>query len=201
MKVFWLFISYLFHPLFVPTIATLAYFKITPKYAPESVQSSNIIPIFILTVVVPIIAYFILKNIGMASSFDMPKPKERRYSLYASILLLGLIVVKIIPGAFIPELYYFFLGLIVASLGAILLLFFNYRASIHVLGAASILMYLITLSIHFERNLVLAISAITLIVGLVASSRLYLGAHTRVEVFLGLLLGLTTQLLTIKFWL
>jgi len=62
-------------------------------------------------------------------------------------------------------------------------------------------MFLINLSIHFEINVTIAISIVTLLCGLVATSRLYLKAHTKSEVIIGFAIGLLTQLFTIKFWL
>ena len=69
------------------------------------------------------------------------------------------------------------------------------------MGIGSILMYLIALSIHFEINIVLAISFFTLACGLLATARLYLKAHSRSEVLVGFVMGIMCQLMTLKFWL
>jgi membrane-associated phospholipid phosphatase len=71
----------------------------------------------------------------------------------------------------------------------------------HLLGMGSLLMYLINLSIHFEINVTIGISIVTLLSGLAATSRLYLNANTKAEVLIGFAIGLFTQLFTIKFWL
>lgn len=194
-------VSLLFHPLFIPIAGTLAYFIITPKYSPLELQSGNVLPIFILTVIIPIISYLILRNIGLVSSIYMPNLRERKYPLYINILLLFLILYKVIPNNYTAELYYFFVGLIAASMAALLLLFFNLKCSLHLMGMGSLLMFLIGLSIHFEINIIIALSILTLLTGLVASSRLYLEAHSRSELFIGFCIGMITQLLTVKFWL
>ena len=194
-------VSLLFHPLFVPMAGTLAYFIITPKYSPLELQSGNVLPIFILTVIIPIISYLILRNIGLVSSIYMPDLRERKYPLYINILLLFLILYKVIPNNYTAELYYFFVGLITASMAALLLLFFNLKCSMHLMGMGSLLMFLIGLSIHFEINIIIALSILTLLTGLVASARLYLEAHSRSELFIGFCIGMITQLLTVKFWL
>lgn len=194
-------VSLLFHPLFIPIAGTFAYFIITPKYSPLELQSGNVLPIFILTVIIPIISYLILRNIGLVSSIYMPNLRERKYPLYINILLLFLILYKVIPNNYTAELYYFFVGLIAASMAALLLLFFNLKCSLHLMGMGSLLMFLIGLSIHFEINIIIALSILTLLTGLVASSRLYLEAHSRSELFIGFCIGMITQLLTVKFWL
>ncbi len=194
-------VSLLFHPLFVPMAGTLAYFIITPKYSPLELQGGNILPIFILTVIIPIISYLILRNLGLVTNIYMPDIRERKYPLYINILLLFLILYKVIPNNYIAELYYFFLGLIAASMTALLLLFLNLKCSMHLMGMGSLLMFLISLSIHFEVNITIALSILTLLTGLVASARLYLEAHSKAELFIGFCIGMITQLLTVKFWL
>ncbi len=194
-------ISYIFHPLFTPIIGTLTYFLLTPKYNPIQLQSSSILPIFILTIVIPIISYLILKSIGMVNSIFMPSLQERKYPLYINITLLLIIVYKVIPYNYTSELYYFFIGLIIAYFSSLILLLLKFKSSIHLICMGSLLMYLISLSIHFEINIIIALSIFTIATGLVASSRLYLKAHNKVEIIIGLFIGIFSQLLTIKFWL
>ena len=201
MRAFLKAVSYIFHPLFVPIAGTLAYFIITPKYSPLEMQSGNILPIFILTVIIPIICYFVLKNLGFVTSMDLPTLKERKYPIYIHIGLLFMVLYKVIPNNYTVELYYYFVGLFAAALFSLFLLFFKVKSSMHLMGLGSLLMFLISLSIHFEKNITLALSALTFITGLVATSRLYLKAHDRNELFIGLCIGLITQLLTLKFWL
>jgi membrane-associated phospholipid phosphatase len=201
MKVFQKAISYIFHPIFVPIAGTLAYFIITPKYSPLELQSGNILPIFILTVIIPIIAYLILKNLGLVNSIFIPSLQERKYPLFIQIGLLFLILYKVIPNNYIPELYFYFVGLLSATLASLLLLYFRLKSSMHLMGLGSLMMFLIVLSIHFEVNITLAISLLIFFTGLTATSRLYLKAHSRSELFVGFCIGMITQLLTVKFWL
>ncbi len=201
MKMFLRIISYLFHPLFIPFAGTLAYFIVTPKYSPLELQSGNILPIFILTIIIPIIAYLILSNLGLVSSMFIPNIKERRYPLYINILLLLTVLYKVIPNNFTIELYYYFAGLVGASFASLLLLYFNFKSSLHMAGMGSLFMFLVSLSIHFEKNITLALSLFILASGLVATSRLYLRAHNGPEMLIGLFIGLLSQLLTVRYWL
>ncbi|MFS4466881.1 hypothetical protein [Maribacter sp. 2210JD10-5] len=201
MKTFANAISYIFHPLFIPIAGTLAYFLITPKYSPLEIQSGNVLPIFILTVIIPIIAFFILKNLGIVTSVHMASISERKYPLFIHIVLLLMILYKVLPNNYIGELYFYFVGLIGSACANLLLVFTNYKASLHMAGIGGLFMYLINLSIHFEINVIIAISLFSLAVGVVASSRLYLKAHSKPELFIGLCIGILSQLLTVKFWL
>ncbi|MBT9188057.1 hypothetical protein [Zobellia russellii] len=201
MKVFLKAISYVFHPLFIPVAGTLAYFLITPKYSPIAIQSANVLPIFILTVIIPIIVYFILKNLGLVTSIFMSSARERRYPIYIHITLLLFVVYKVIPNTNIAELHFYFVGLIIASLTTLITLFFKLKISMHLMGMGSLVMFLTALSIHFEVNITLGLSIFTLLTGLVATSRLYLKTHTRAEIILGFLVGFLSQLMIIRFWL
>lgn len=201
MRIFLNFISYLFHPILIPIAGTLAYFLITPRFSPPEFESANILPIFILTVIIPIISFLILKNIGLVSSISMPQIKERKYPYYVGIALLLMIVYKVIPNNYTAELYYYFIGLIAATLTSLILLFLNFKSSMHLMGMGSLFMFLVSLSIHFEINITIALSIFILATGLVATSRLYLRAHQKSEVIVGFLIGVFTQLFTIKFWL
>lgn len=201
MRIFLSLVSYLLHPLFIPITGTIAYFLTTPKYSPLEVQAGNILPIFILTIVIPIITYLILKNIGVVNSIFMPTTEERKYPVVIHIILLLMVIYKVLPNNYLTELYYYFVGLLIAAFTCLLLLFLNFKTSIHLIGVSGLCMYLINLSIHFEINLIIAISIFTLLVGLVTSSRLYLKAHTHPEVAAGILIGVCSQLLTITYWL
>ncbi|MEP2059242.1 MAG: hypothetical protein ABJJ05_15630, partial [Maribacter litoralis] len=126
---------------------------------------------------------------------------ERKYPLYINACILLLILYKVIPNNYVSELYFYFTGLLGATIACILLLFFNFKASLHTVGVSGLLMYLLNLSIHFEINLIIAISFFILLTGSVITARLYLKAHTGIEVIMGLLIGLLSQLLTVRFWL
>ena len=200
MRHFYNIISYIFHPLFIPIGGTILYFLIAP-YSTLEMQSGNILPIFILTVIIPIIFFLILKNLGVISSIFLPTLQERKYPLYISCILFLMILYKVIPNNYVHELFYFFTGLLTATGTALILLFLKFKTSIHLLGMGSILMFMVGLSIHFETNITLAISLFTLFSGLVATSRLYLKAHSINELLIGFLIGCCSQLIILKYWL
>jgi len=194
-------ISYASHPLFIPLAGTIAYFIITPKYSPLSLQSGTVLPIFILTIIIPIVSYLILRNLGVVRSIFMPSLRERRYPLLIHVALLLMIVYEVIPNNFVIEVYYYFIGLAVAAMAALISVLFKVKCSLHLMGMGSLSMFLIALSIHFEINITLALSLLTLFIGLVATSRLYVRAHSVAELFIGFCIGFISQLLLVRFWL
>lgn len=193
-------ISYIFHPIFIPLFGTITYFALAP-YSSLEQKNGTILPIFILTVVIPIIFFFILRNLKLITSIFAPSIKERIYPMLISSGIYFIILYKIIPQNYINEVYYFFIGLLTAAIAILVLLFLKFKASLHLLGMGSILLFLIGLSIHFEINITIAIGLVILLSGLLTSSRLYLKAHTIPELILGFLIGASSQLYLFKFWL
>ncbi|ADV49333.1 hypothetical protein I2486_10235 [Cellulophaga sp. E16_2] len=201
MKAFLKFIAYALHPVFIPLYGSLIYFQVTRKYTSLEMQIGNLLPIFILSVIIPIISFLILRNIGIVNSLAMSTIKERKYPIYISIILLFMIIYKVIPNNYTIELYYYFIGLVIALFTVLVLLFARFSNSIHMVGIGSLIMYMINLSVHFEINLTLSISVLILLGGLLASSRLYFRTHSKLEIVGGLLLGVTTQFMTLNYWL
>jgi len=201
MKVFYKIISYVFHPIFIPIYGTLSYFLVSKKYTTLAMKIGNLLPIFILTVMVPIICFLILRNMGLVNSVFFPSTKARKYPLFISLVLLLMIIYKVIPYNYTAELYYFFIGLIIALFTYLMLLFVKFKGSLHMLGIGTLTMYLINLSIHFEINLTFSISLLILMAGLIASSRLYFRAHNTLTLGTGLIIGIVSQFITIPYWL
>ena len=125
MKLFLTIVSYIFHPLYIPFAGTLIYFVVTPRYSPLEMQSANVLPIFILTVIIPVICFLILKNLGLVRSGLFPRMPERKYPLIISLLLLFMVLFKVIPDNYNIEIYFFFVGLIIANASSLLLVLVN----------------------------------------------------------------------------
>jgi hypothetical protein len=90
--------------------------------------------------------------------------------------------------------------MIIAGTACLMLALIGRVVSLHMVGIGSLLMFLINLSIHFEKNIIVAISLCTLCSGLVAMSRLYLKAHGRASVLVGWFMGLISQLILLRLW-
>jgi hypothetical protein len=194
-------ISYLIHPLLVPTIGTVFYFMVTPKYSPSELILGNLIPIFILTALIPLGSLLILNQFGMIRSRLLLTSEERIYPLLIFLALVLLILLRVIPNNFTVELYYFFMGIALSVTSCLLLALMGKVVSLHMVGIGTLLMFVAMLSFHFEKNIVAAISLCTLCTGLLASARLYLNRHGRAAVLTGWLIGLVSQLILIRFWL
>ncbi|MFC7357910.1 hypothetical protein ACFQO1_09445 [Jejudonia soesokkakensis] len=193
--------AYILHPLLMPLIGVIIYYYSTPRFVELPFIQAKVLAVLILTVLIPLILFFLLKNLGVIDSIHLSKVKERIMPLIIQIVLLVLIV-KIVFNVFdSPEMYYFFIGILFSTSTALVLAFFKIKASLHQMGIAGVTMFLIALSIHFEINLLLWIALFLIGNGWVATSRLHTTSHTMPELIVGFFIGVIPQLLMVNFWL
>ena len=186
--------SYLFHPIWMPFAGSLLYFKLTPRFFPDEVIKAKLLAISIITVFIPIVFFFLLKNLGQVTNMSLNKVNERKWPLFFFIILTLMVLNQILDGYNYPEIYFYFLGILGATIIAYILTFFGIKISLHMMGLAGFTMFLIAFSRYFHINLILATSGLLIALGLTASSRLYFKAHTNLELILGILAGVLPQI-------
>ncbi len=201
MKLFLKAASYIFHPLFIPLMGTILYFVVTPRYLDMQIVRVNLFAIAIITIFIPFVMFFLLKNIGVIETIYLREVKERKFPLMIQCILLLLIIKMVFDPYDDPELYNFFVGLVFSTFSALVMVFFKFKVSLHQMGVAGILMFIVGLSAHFKINLLISISFFLFVNGWVASSRLENDSHTYPELGIGLLLGALPQLILFNNWL
>lgn len=193
--------SYIFHPLWMPFAGTFIYFAVSPRFFPMPLIKAKLLAIAITTLFIPIVFYFLLKNLGKASSPFLNDVRERQWPLFFYILLLGLNLYQILNPYNFPALYFFFVGIMFSTLTSYILSLFKIKISLHMVGLSGLIIFILALSLYFRLNLIYTIAFAFASLGLTATSRLYLKAHTGVELSLGLLTGLLPQLIVLNYWL
>jgi hypothetical protein len=194
-------ISYVFHPLIMPLLGVLFYFEISPKFYPDEIIYVKLISLSILTIILPILLYFLLKTLGRVDSIELKTANERIIPLTVNCLIVVLILQRVISEHEIVELYYFFLGILISNLTCLVLAIVKFRASIHLIGISGLFMFFIALSIHFKININNTLALMSIITGAIATSRLHLKAHNYKELILGFFVGMLPQLILINYWL
>ena len=194
-------ISFVFHPLIMPLMGVLFYFSKTPRFIPEPLRIAKIFSIVILTIILPILLYFLLKTINKVNSIYLRSTKERLIPLLVNSVIISLILIRVLAKDEIIELYYFFLGILLATIICFIMAVFKIKASIHMIGASGFFMFAVALSMHYQININGTIALMMVILGAVATSRLHLKAHTPQELILGTLTGITPQLILMYYWL
>ena len=193
--------SFIFHPLWLPLAASFFYFILTPRFFPEGIAKAKLLAIAILTIFIPIVFYFLLKNLGKARSIFLENTGERKWQLLFYAILITMVLNQILNAYNYAALYYYFTGILFATITAFVLALLKIKLSLHMMGMGGLLVFLIGISINFQINLVYTISFLILALGLTASSRIYYKAHTINELVLGLACGILTQIIVLNLWL
>lgn len=194
-------ISYIFHPLFIPVLGVVFYFYKTPRFIPLEIKQAKLISLTILTVILPIALYSLLKTLGKVNSMALETTKERIIPLILNCIIIYEVLRHVIKPASYIELYFFFLGILISTLSCLILAVFKFKASIHMIAIAGVFMFFIVLSIHFSINIINTLAIMAIIMGAIATSRLHLKAHTYKELVIGFFVGLFPQLILVPYWL
>jgi len=201
MKVAAKIISSVFHPLIMPVIGLLIVFN-TDSYI--NYTSSHELKIAILTLVgtstfiIPLIISLLLLNRKMIKSLEMDTTKERIIP-YALTIIFYVFTLYILKEATIaPIIFKFIIG---ATLSVIIAFIVNlkWKISAHMIGIGGLLGALICVSIILDVYLVHYVILTLLVAGLIGSSRLILKAHTQLQIYVGFLVGLICQIITIYY--
>ena len=193
--------SYIFHPLWMPFGGSLLYFLLTPRFFPLGIIQAKLLAIAILTIFIPVVFYFLLKNLQKVETIHLNDVGERKWPLFFFILLILMVLKQILNVYNYPALYYYFMGILFSGIIAFLFTFFKIKISLHMLGLAGFTLFVMGLSFHYRINLVYSIAFLVLSLGLTASSRLYYKAHTPSELLLGFIAGLLPQVILWNLWL
>lgn len=192
MKKFLAFFSYIFHPIFIPVYATLFYFFITNNFFYKHEIYLTFIQVLILTILLPLSLFYLLRSLGFLKS-KMLDPKERKLPLAIYSLLLLTLIKYSLSIVIIPELYYYFLGMLISAALALMLLILGHKASLHMIAISTLILFIISISAYYHIRFLNLIAFFVVCSGLVASSRLHAKAHTMGEIALGVLIGVIPQ--------
>lgn len=195
------FFSYIFHPVFIPLYATLFYLFSNHSYFINKEKYLVLLQVGIITFVIPILFFFLLRFTGKINSIMVPELSERKIPLVIQCFLIILLVRKSITVERYPELHFFFLGALFSTLIALILLFANKKVSLHMTGLSALTFFIFGLSLYHQNQNTLLVIFFVLMNGLVASSRLIMQAHTPKELVMGVLVGSIPQILLLFIWL
>jgi hypothetical protein len=195
------FISFIFHPVFVPVYLLLFVYGSDPylQYLiPTSKLKIILLLLFINTIIMPLITFFYLKRKGVFTSLFLEENNERRIGIL--ILFIFHLVTYILfrkldlPDSFIT----LFMGVLL-SLGLVFFISIYFRISLHALAFGGIVGAILGLfrAHGFIDYSILAIAILGL--GLIASARLIVNAHRPSEINWGAFCGILILYLTTGF--
>jgi membrane-associated phospholipid phosphatase len=200
------FLSGAFHPLLIPTLLFGFLFAFYPGSVYNLTMKGQIYfiaVIFVTTFLLPSLAILMLKTSNTITSVTLFERRER--ALPFIIITLVYIIIAYMFGfqrTFNTLVSAVVLGMALISL-LVTLITFYFKISVHATTIAGVVGFTLGTHQHFptEGNFLYIISIMIVLAGLVASSRLALGAHRPVEILGGILLGFFVSLISIYLFL
>ncbi|MBT6376641.1 MAG: hypothetical protein HOJ72_00205 [Flavobacterium sp.] len=190
---FYKFISTILHPIVLPTLGVFLYFVFVSQSFEKRLQLIVLGLVFALTYVVPVLLLLFLRNFGFIKDFQVSTIKERRFPVIFMIFLLYFLGNTIIQIPTIRNLGILFYGTSL-SLTCIYLLFsVKLKSSLHLVSMGNMIGFFLIMTNINSLSMLPIIILLVLLSGILASSRLYLKAHTPVELLIGFSLGIVCQ--------
>ncbi|TDQ21900.1 hypothetical protein [Tenacibaculum caenipelagi] len=184
------FISTILHPIVMPTIGIILYFLLSPIQLNYQQQFTVLTVVFIATYLIPMLLLVFLKSIGYIKSFQVHSINERKAPIFFMMSLFFILGKLFSNMGIVKDLSYLFYGTVL-GLGIIYILFpLKIKGSLHLLSmgiATSFFLLFQQLQGVFVLPVVITFIFLS---GALASSRLYLKAHTTREVYIGFFIGL-----------
>lgn len=194
-------ISYLLHPLLMPTYGTLILYAL-PTHLNVFTTLKQILIItsftFSFTFLMPVLNALFLKRMGYIQSLQMETPEERRVP-YLSTAILYFIQYYLVGKTDLPSLFkVLMLG---ATLSVILTLIINlkWKISAHMVGIGGLIGAFAGIAYRIQIDIISVIVALFFISGIIAFARLKLNAHTQLQIYAGFGIGFLSELLLIIF--
>lgn len=192
--------SYIFHPIFISFYGICIYFWLS-RIGFNSLSIILLIQVIILTILLPLSIYFLLKATGYIKSFTEASIHERKFPILLQAFFIFILMKFSGIIEDLPALYFFLVGGLIAALTAFFLTLIRFKVSLHMIGICALLSFVVSLSVYLNISIIPLIAFLIVVVGNVASSRLYMKSHTPIELIAGTLIGLLSQAIVWQFYL
>ena len=189
--------SYVFHPVFMPTVMTFVLYKLSPvSFAGVEPKQFNqwLLSIGLNTLFFPLFSVALMKGLGFVQSFHLRTVKERIMPLVATMIFYfwAAHVLNSLPN--IPLVLRVLLTGSYLGIIAMFLINIFMKISMHTTAAGGMIGILIVLMILSPVNMVVPLFVALAISGIIGTARMLLGAHKIWEVWLGYILGVLVML-------
>ena len=193
------FISWIFHPLFIPLYITWFIAFVHTRYLTgyeDKFKWLLVIRVAVNMVIFPALTVLLLKAVGFISSVYLKAQRERIIPYITSGIFFFWMYLVFRNQEFIPTVLTAFVFGVFLSSSAALIVNIYQKISMHAIGCGGLLGFLIMLSSDDAfYSIALPLSIALLITGLVCTSRLIISDHSNKEIYSGLFLGFICQIL------
>ncbi|MBP6385173.1 MAG: hypothetical protein KA327_01000 [Pseudarcicella sp.] len=207
-------ISFIFHPLMMPTILFSIIFYGIPilipdlnKYASEtqigifSLKAALIILIFMKTYLLPAIIIYILYRLRIIKRLEMETIAERRIPYLVTVIIYTLVAIFFSKKlSQLPEIAVIFI-FITISICIVAVVSVYWKISAHAVGISGLVGILMGAFIRLNLNYILIYVFISLLFSiLILIARLKLKAHNLAQVLVGFGVGFIVSLVCVLFY-
>ncbi len=197
-----LFVSYLFHPVFMPVVLMLLLYKLAPVHFAGMPQGNafqkgsffNLLVIVgVCTVLFPLITILLMKALGFVKDIEMHDTKDRimplmgimifyfwAYHVLANLPGTPLILKVLLLGSFWNIIVVFIINIF-------------FKISMHAVAAGGTVGLVAALLLMNPINMLPVFYLFLFLAAIIGTSRLILGAHSGKEVWLGYAVGAVTM--------
>lgn len=190
-------VSYLFHPVFMPTIMAIALYLLSPvsfkSLAPDMLKF-RLGTVVLLTIFFPLFSVLLMRKLDFIQSIHMRDPKDRIIPLI-TIMVFYFWVQQVFSNLkdSPPIIKILMLG---AFWGIIILFLISifFKISMHTTAAGGMVGILIVLLFTSQVNMLAPLLVSLIIAGIIGTARLLLGEHRQPEIWLGYIVGIVVQL-------
>jgi hypothetical protein len=195
-------ISYLFHPLLMPSYGFLALFftkNYISTFTPLSLRLFILLVTFIFTFALPAINAFILLKMGRIKSLEMERAEERFVPYISTALYYFALYYLFYTVTDFPSIFKTLVLGAAISIVLVLIITTKWKISAHAVGIGGMIAAIIGISFKLSIDLRFITMCSILIAGFVGFARLKLNAHNPSQVYTGFLLGFLVEFLLMIF--
>ena len=195
-------VSYVFHPLFIPTYVFIYLLKQFPyEFAgiTEWQLKMKIFSVFWMTAFFPAFAVFLLWRLKFSDSIFLRTQKERIIPYFICMFFYWWMYYLSRTFTDQPSvLKFFYFGIFTATVIGVFIN--NYiKISLHGIAMGGALAAIILFAFIYHSTTGYSITGILLLTGLVCTARFLVSDHTTLEVYSGVILGIVCQLIGLWF--
>ena len=202
LKIFSWIISILFHPLLYASLGSFVILFFLPQYSAFNIEYSFkfLQFIFLLTFITPLVAvplYFLALKITKSN----PSEYHKRIFLLVTTSILYVFSYRILQNIALYEFVSVYMLLCSILMVLSLIITYFWKISLHMIGIGGFTGLILSLCIINNPIAIVILPFCFAIAGIIGTSRLYLQAHSQLQVYIGFILGLSVSIGFLQFFL
>jgi membrane-associated phospholipid phosphatase len=198
LKVFGKIVSYILHPLFIPLYVFIwLEWRFPIHFDDISAQGQTLkaVSVFLNTAFFPVFSVFLLWRLKFIDTIFLRTQKDRIIPYIITMIFYWWLWYLSRTFTDQPDvLKFFYFGIFLNTVFGLVINNFI-KISMHSMGAGALVAFAVITMGHYETFLGADIIIITILAGLICTSRLLLNQHSVAEIYAGLFVGVLCQLL------